>query len=199
VGCGTGSFAASLGRSGARVVAVDLRPEGLRRLRDLAAPVWVAIARTEALPVADRSADTALALDVLEHVDDTRSLIEIARVLKPGGIVVITVPAMPWLWSARDDEAGHLRRYTKRSLLALVRRAGLEPVEIHFYQCLLLPLLLVTRAAGRLWSRTQRVEEQPAGWLNRLCLAVSRAEVRLGAFVAWPIGSSLAAVARKPA
>lgn len=199
VGCGTGALAVALSKRDTAVLALDLRPEGLRRVRHAGGPIRVAIARSERLPVASAVADAALALDVLEHADDVTSLGEIARVLKPGGVVVITVPALPWLWSARDDEAGHRRRYTRRSLLSLVRGAGLEPLDVRFYQCLLLPVLIATRAAGRLWSTTQRIEERPLGWINRLCLAISRFEVAMGDYVPWPAGSSLAAVARKPA
>ncbi|HUF46186.1 MAG TPA: class I SAM-dependent methyltransferase [Vicinamibacterales bacterium] len=199
VGCGTGALAHDLAARGARVLALDLRAEGLARLRAGGSRAWVARALTSHLPVADDSVQVALALDVLEHTDDDRSLAEIARALRPGGAVIITVPALPWLWSARDNQAGHLRRYTRRSLLALVRRAGLEPLDIRFYQCLLLPFFVMTRLLGRVWHQTQRAEQQPGGPVNALCLAVNRAEVALGDYIRWPIGSSLAAVARRPA
>ena len=199
VGCGTGALATDLARPGVRVLALDLRPEGLERLRGAGVPVWVARARATDLPVAGNIADVILALDVLEHTDDRRSLDEIARALKPGGAVVITVPALPWLWSARDDEAGHLRRYSRRSLVALVEGSGLELLDIRFYQCLLLPLVVATRLVGKRWRATQRAEERPGGWMNGLCLAISRFEVSAGDYVRWPWGSSLAAVARRPA
>ncbi len=199
LGCGTGSFAAEIARPGLRVLALDLRQEGLIRLKAAAVSVLAARSDVQALPVSSEAVDLVLALDVLEHTDDDLSLTEVSRILKPGGMVVLTVPAMPSLWSARDEEAGHRRRYTRRSLVGLVRRAGLELLDVRFYQCLLLPLVVATRVAGRVWPSAQRGEETPAGWLNRACLAVNGFEVAAGEYVPWPCGSSLAAVARKPA
>lgn len=198
LGCGTGSLAAELARPGSRVLALDLREEGLIRLKATGVAVLAARSDVLELPVSSEAVDLVLALDVLEHTDDDRSLAEVSRILKPGGTVVLTVPAMPSLWSARDEEAGHRRRYTRRSLVGLVRRAGLELLDMRFYQCLLLPLVVATRVAGRAWPSAQRVEETPVGWLNRACLAVSGFEVAAGEYVRWPCGSSLAAVARKP-
>jgi SAM-dependent methyltransferase len=198
VGCGTGYLAESLARPGVRVVAMDLHRRDLVRLR-AGARVDAVVGSATALPVASGVADVTLALDVLEHADDAAAMREMSRVLKPGGIAVVTVPALPWLWSSRDRDAGHLRRYTRRGLAALVRGAGLEAIDIRFHQCLLLPAFIVTRLAGRRWRQSQRVEERPARWLNGICLAISRAEIAAGDYVRWPWGSSLAAVARKPA
>ncbi len=197
VGCGTGALAARLGADGLRVLALDLRTEGIARLRAAGAPVLVACADATQLPVPGAVADVVLSLDVLEHVDDEVAIAEIARVLRPGGVAVLTVPALPWLWSARDDEAGHRRRYTRRTFESLMRRAGLDVVDLRFYQCLLLPTIALARLAGRLWPTTQRAEERPGTWVNRICLAINRFEVGVGDVVRWPLGSSLAAVARK--
>ncbi len=141
VGCGTGALAARLGADGFRVLALDLRTEGIARLRAAGAPVLVASADATQLPVPGAAADVVLSTHVSEHVDDEAAIAEIARVLRPGGVAVLTVPALPWLWSARDDEAGHRRRYTRRTFESLMRRAGLDVVDLRFYQCLLLPTI----------------------------------------------------------
>ncbi|HSG00834.1 MAG TPA: class I SAM-dependent methyltransferase [Vicinamibacterales bacterium] len=198
VGCGTGLLAAALARRGDRVVALDFRPEGLRRLEPSGLALWPVQSSATDLPLEAGTADVVLALDVFEHVDDEAAIGEAVRVLKPGGTLVITVPAMPSLWSARDEEAGHLRRYTRRTLVDLIRQAGLELVDIRFYQFLLLPFVVLTRVLGKRWGGTQRAEERPGGLVNRVCLVVNRFEVALSDVVAWPLGSSLAAVARKP-
>lgn len=142
--------------------------------------------------------DVVVALDVLEHTEDQSATAEIVRVLKPGGIVIVTVPALPWLWSTRDERAGHRRRYSRRGLVRLLQTHGLQVADVRFYQCLLLPAVIAMRLAGRCWSRTLALEERPTASINRLCLAVNRLEVRLGDHVAWPWGSSVAAVGRKP-
>ncbi len=159
---------------------------------------WAAVADATRLPLAARAFDTALALDVLEHTDDDAVVREIARVLKPGGRLLVTVPAFQFLWSARDEDAGHRRRYSRRGIVALLEAAKLEVVEIRVYQCLLLPAMILTRLLGKRWRRPARLEERPAAWFNRCGLAINQFEIRAGDFVAWPWGSSLAAVARKP-
>lgn len=198
VGCGTGSLASQLAASGCRVLALDPQPDAFSR-HSGPRPAALQFARADAehLPVADNSFQAAIALDVLEHTDDERAIAEIVRVLQPGGAVVITVPALPWLWSRRDVNAGHQRRYTRRRLEQLLARAGLDVVEVRFYQCLLLPVFVVTRLAARRSSRPLGAEERPADWLNRVGLWINRFEVRTGDVIAWPVGSSLAAVGRK--
>jgi SAM-dependent methyltransferase len=199
VGCGTGSLAQSLASRGVHVLALDLHATGLQRLRSAVPGIWVAVADADHLPIAGGAFDTAVALDVLEHTDDRSVIREIARVLRPGGAVVMTVPALPWLWSARDEAAGHRRRYRRRDVIRLLAEAGLRVEDVRFYQCLLLPAFVATRLLSRQWVRALRTEEQPTGWLNRLGLAINRFEVRAGDRIRWPWGSSLAALARKPA
>lgn len=197
-GCGTGALAADLATRGYRVLAFDLRPEGPRRFPDASRLVLPAQANVTALPLSDDSVDAVIATDVLEHTDDGQALREVHRVLRPGGVLIATVPALPRLWSSRDEDAGHHRRYTRRRLREAIARAGLDPVDVRSYQCLLLPLLVATRLAGRRWPGSQRMEERPAGWINRVLAAVNRFEVAVSDRVRWPWGTSLAVLARAP-
>ena len=81
----------------------------------------------ECLPFADNSFDGILMLDVLEHIDDDRATIrECHRVLVGSGVLLLTVPAYPWLWSGHDEIYGHKRRYTKTALVHVVESAGLR-------------------------------------------------------------------------
>jgi SAM-dependent methyltransferase len=198
VGCGTGTNATVLRAHGRRVFGVDYRPEGLRaahgeQRRDA---VFVQASATH-LPFVDGAYDLVTALDVLEHVDDKAALDEILRVLRPGGSILITVPAMPWLWSVRDDEAGHLRRYRRRALIELLSGCGLELQRVTYYQCFLFPLVLV-RVLRPKSAAARDHEEQPSRMLNSVLCWVNRAEVGLTRFVSWPFGSSLVAVCRRP-
>jgi SAM-dependent methyltransferase len=195
VGCGTGSMVRSLGERGYRVAGLDLVLPRLHVSGDGRLPAARLMqGSATAVPVRDASVSGVLLLDVLEHVDDRAALLEVSRVLRPGGAAVITVPAMPFLWSHRDVAAGHLRRYTRASLVRAVREAGLRLEELRFYQFLLFPLVL----ASRLLGRRPESEEHPPPRLNRALSAVARAEARWGDRVRWPWGSSLVAVARKP-
>jgi hypothetical protein len=134
---------------------------------------------------------------VLEHVDDEAALEEIVRVVRPGGAVIVSVPAMPWLWSYRDVDAGHQRRYVRRGLLKLLRKSRLEVHRLNYFQCLLFPLVM-TRVVSRKGRAARDREDAPAPLVNSVLSVISRLEVRLSRVVSWPFGSSLVAVCRKP-
>jgi SAM-dependent methyltransferase len=197
VGCGTGLMLELLGRQH-RVVGTDLRGEGLRELAERDPTAWLVRADATMLPFRDEVFDLVLLLDVLEHLPDGVVLAEVRRVLRPGGLLAVTVPALPGLWSGRDRAAGHLRRYTRRGLERLLLDGGLEVEALGFYQFFLLPLMVLTRLISRSKDRPADLEERPPPRLNRLLAAVNRFEAALADRVPMPVGSSLLALARKP-
>lgn len=86
--------------------------------------------------------DLITLLDVLEHADDDAALLRsLASHLNPGGRIIITVPALPCLWSGEDYVSEHKRRYVKARLLDTVRSAGLRPLRATYFNTLLLPLI----------------------------------------------------------
>ena len=92
------------------------------------------------LPLADNQFDLAISYDVLEHIeDDVKVVEEIKRVLRPGGLVLIAVPADPRLWSEHDVAVSHLRRYTRESLSKLFDDAGFIIEEVQSWNVLLRP------------------------------------------------------------
>jgi SAM-dependent methyltransferase len=199
LGCGTGALLEPLRRRGYRPLGLDVRPEGLASVRARDPDAWLVQAEADRLPLRDGSVDAVVALDVLEHVDDGRVLAEVARVLRPGGLLVASVPAYRWLWSRRDEDAGHLRRYGRRELERALADAGLAPAEVLRYQCLLFPLVAVSRLVGRRGTTVRDLEDAPPRLANRALGAVNRFEVRLGRHVRFPFGSSLVVAAEKPA
>lgn len=198
VGCGTGLTLEQLAGPH-RVVGTDLRDEGLRALRERDEGAWVVRADATALPFRDGVFDLVLLLDVLEHVPDAAALAEARRVARPGGLVAVSVPALPRLWSGRDRAAGHLRRYTRRGLERLLRDGGLAVEALGYYQFFLLPLVVLSRLSNRSSDRPVELEERPPRALNRVFTAINRAEAALADIVPPPLGSSLIAVARRPA
>lgn len=195
VGCGPGVWLPSWCRYARDVCGIDpfaakVKPEALADGTRLVTGV------ASQLPVADGQTDLILALDVLEHVDDRPALQEMKRALRPGGQVLITVPACPWVWSHRDDDAGHLRRYTSRALREVIEQAGFEIGHLQYYQSLLFPLTVLSRVLGRQSSRLRDAEDHPPEWLNRTLRRINLFEVEAG--LRLPFGSSLIAVARKP-
>jgi SAM-dependent methyltransferase len=194
VGCGSGAMVEALLGLGYDARGID--PWAARR--GLAADRF-STGQAESIPLADASVAAACSFDVLEHADDGLALAELHRVLEPGGLLFISVPAHAWLWSVRDTLAGHRRRYTRATLRARVAEAGFTVERLFGYQCLLLPLL----AASRWWSRRSgradtAGEDCPAGALNAVLLAINRVEVSAGRWWRPPTGSSLVMVARKP-
>lgn len=185
VGCGTGANLA-LAAAGIRRLGVDIHIEELTR--------GMLQGDATSLPLRPESVDVVLALDVLEHVDDDAMLAEVARVLRRGGRLIATVPAVRALWSVRDEAAGHRRRYDRSTLRALALRHGFRVRELRGFQFVLLPLLLLSRFTRRKSVAARDFEDAPPRWLNRVLLAVNRFEVR---FLRPPVGSSLALVAVK--
>jgi SAM-dependent methyltransferase len=148
-----------------------------------------------------RQYDMALMLDVLEHIaDDEGAAAAVARLLRPGGHLLLTVPALPALWSAHDDANHHYRRYRRGALGRLLRRQGFEVVELRYLFGWSLGLVYLRRwLAGRKSQEYQvRIPAAPVNTVMRWFTVVEEKLVRLlGRGV--PLGSSLLAVVRKPA
>lgn len=142
--------------------------------------------------------DVIVLLDVLEHVeDDLKSLETIRDLLTPGGILICTVPAYPWLWSQHDVSLHHFRRYTCKSLCRRFGEAGLRVKRRSYYTSLLLPLVVVQRVLKRLLGNKQSTEYKvrvPNGVVNRVLGSVMSLERGLLRLVDLPVGSSLIAV-----
>jgi SAM-dependent methyltransferase len=169
-GCGSGRNMVELARYGS-VAGVEVSPEsaGVAREREVGQVVEGSI---DAMPFADGSFDLAVCLDVIEHLEDDRAaLVELRRVIAPGGALLVTVPAYPWLWSSHDTINQHQRRYTRRSLLAAAEGAGWRAERVTYFNSLLLPVAIAMRALARV--RPAESETSPDLWippapLNRL-------------------------------
>jgi SAM-dependent methyltransferase len=192
VGFGTGRFAAELSENGAEVFAVDT-------VAKPPLPLGPGYAQADGarLPWRDRCLDLVILRDVLEHGDDGRILDEARRVLHNDGTLLMSVPAWPSLWGERDRVAGHLRRYTRRRLLELVREHGFEPIEVRGYPFLLLPAFVLARRKTRHHGADLRTEEIIHPALNAALRAVTTFEGNLARFprLRPPVGSSLIVVA----
>jgi hypothetical protein len=144
-----------------------------------------------------RDADVVALLDVIEHVERPlemlHPLIDSAR---PGTTIVITVPALPILWSSWDVALGHHRRYTKRSLRCVAEGLHLEVQELSYLFPELLPAALVRRCVRRR-APSAATAEFPVlpRWLDRLLFGISATTYRFRRW--WPAGTSLVLVATK--
>ena len=201
VGCGTGGHMLALRRFGP-VAGCDIAPEAVAYARGRGLDEVVHQPDPARLPFADGRFDLACGLDMVEHVDDdTGMLREMARVVKPGGSVLLTVPAFPSLWSVHDEAAHHVRRYRRRELLARIRDAGLMPERVTYLDGFLLPLIVPVR-----WLRDRLVRGRETTtdfhirlprWLNALFLRIFVSEWAVLRFAPLPLGLSLCVLARK--
>jgi 2-polyprenyl-3-methyl-5-hydroxy-6-metoxy-1,4-benzoquinol methylase len=157
----------------------------------------------DGLPFADSSFDVVIVADVLEHVpEDGPSIRTLARLLKPGGVVIATVPAHPWMWSKHDDAAHHQRRYTKPTLRAIFEPpSGDLPLQrevLSYYNCLLFPPIAAVRLIGRALGRTGGSDlgavPEP---LNTVLTGVFGVERFILPHCPLPMGVSLVAVYRR--
>jgi SAM-dependent methyltransferase len=200
-GCGTGHNLQVLRPHGA-AVGFDLSESGLVRARGRGAVVVRAdITR---IPLASGAFDVATSFDVLQCVEgDLDALREMARIVRPGGVLVITVAALEALRGDHSEVWHEVRRYTPASARRLVEAAGLTPVRVSFMFASLFPLMMSVRMVQRLTrrlGRTVRTDSDiavPSAPLNRLLTALVSAEAALVRRVPMPIGSSLLVVARK--
>jgi SAM-dependent methyltransferase len=125
-GAGQGSLSAKLAALGFEVTSTDASPAAVEVLRERVSGQALA-ADVTSLPFADQTFDAAVLGEVLEHVEDDRAaLVEIARVLRPGGVLTLSVPANPKLFGPSDVWAGHVRRYTRPALIDACTSAGLR-------------------------------------------------------------------------
>ena len=198
VGCGTGLMAEILVARGYRVSAIDLRAEGLRDVVRGRSDLRVAQANAMQLPFCDSCFDAVMLFDTLEHSDDLALLREAYRILKPKGQLLLTVPALPWLWSYRDVAAGHQRRYTRKKLSRVLVDSGFLIAEVRYFQVLLLPILIILRVLGRGRRQLRDLEDSPPRLANVLMKRIFLLEAKLSSRLPAPIGSSLAAVGQKP-
>ncbi len=139
VGAGSGELTERIARRGARVLATDVSEQHVSELRArFRSEPTVGVQRADLADVpGDAQFDTVVAVNVLEHVrDDERALARLAKLLQPGGRLVLLVPALDSLYSDVDARIGHHRRYRKSSLASLVDRAGLRVVEARYVNAL---------------------------------------------------------------
>jgi SAM-dependent methyltransferase len=194
IGCGTGHNVLMLKRFG-EVDAIEI-DEAARELASerLGKPVGAA-PLPELTGVEDGKYDLIAILDVLEHVEaDEEALASMARKLKPGGRILVTVPAHPWMWSAHDVVNHHQRRYTKKSLQDVIARAGLKLDMISYFNSLLFPLAAAARLAGRVTGRQDSDDKLPPRPLNTLFETLFNLERHALGRLPFPPGVSLVAI-----
>lgn len=202
LGCGTGFVLAAIAgmKPWRRVVGSELHPAGLgiarARLGDRAE---FAQLDARAIP-ASEAFDVIGAFDVLEHIaDDAAVLAAMYGAVRAGGGILLAVPQHPWLWSADDEAAMHVRRYRRGELERKASDAGFRLLFSASYTALLLPLMAASRRIGAHKSDQLRREFELPKFANDALKAVLQFEVTLTlAGLCLPAGGSRLVVAAKP-
>lgn len=142
----------------------------------------------------DNEFDVVTMLDVLEHIDDENSaLIEVKRILKKGGCIILTVPAYGWLWSKWDEVLHHKRRYTKQALIKILEKAGFKVEKVSYmYSFLVLPVLFSRSIKSLFFSNNYGSDfKLNSKIINKLFYFLSLLEFKLSAYFNIPFGTSL--------
>jgi SAM-dependent methyltransferase len=155
------------------------------------------------LPYPDNTFDAAVAFDVLEHIaEDEAALIEWRRVLKPGGSLMITVPAYQWLWSEHDESLHHQRRYTASRLHQMLNQAGYQVTKKTYAIVFSFPLIVLYRLFRSLAPRPQKSDYTSSYVLlpkpiNACFSFLLRIEGSILKYINLPFGTSVLIVGRK--
>jgi ubiquinone/menaquinone biosynthesis C-methylase UbiE len=197
-GCGTGGFLAQL-----KAHRPDLQATGVEWAEQAAtrahAKSQTPIARgsVNALPFAEDSFDAAVSADVLCHgaVDPDQALKELIRVLKPGGRLIVNMPAYMWMLSAHDHRVHNVRRQTAAQTAAMLRQGGFANIHARYWNGLLLPLMILQRKLLATGHASSDVAPFPP-WLDALLHGTTEIERRLP--FPLPFGGSVLAIAEKP-
>lgn len=201
-GCGTGGFLAKLRAAHPKAALFGLEyAEGAASRAAAKAGAHVAAGTVNALPFPDAGFDAVVSLDVLCHdaVEEAAALAEFRRVLRPGGLLVLNLPAHEWLRSAHDARVHTARRYDRARATRALAEAGFAQAAPRHWNSLLLPLMVMQR---KVLKRDEGASSDVAPfppWLDASLFSVCRLEAALlGAGLRFPAGGSLLTTATRP-
>lgn len=198
LGCGTGAALADLSAMGT-ATGVDFsslalefsQKRGLKRL---------VLGDGQNIPLQSESVKGMISLDIFEHIpDDIAAFRESFRILEPGGVLVLSVPAFQWLWGPHDVALMHFRRYTKGQVLSRLAEAGFIVEKASYSVFWLFPVVVLLRLRDRISRREAKVSlPQVSDSMNNRLIRLQDWEMERIRKGSLPWGSSVVAIARKP-
>ncbi len=198
LGCGTGVVLRELGQW-AEPIGVDMSPHALGFCRQRGLDETVQ-GDGICLPIQSNTIDAVIGLDIFEHIEnDVAAFAEAYRVIRPGGYVVLSVPAFKSLWGPHDIALMHHRRYRRSEIRSRLEQAGFQVTKACYSVFFLFPIVVI-------WRIFEKRKKGPAkaslvsvpNWLNRLLIGFQETEAWLIARTNLPWGSSVIAVGKKP-
>lgn len=202
VGCGPGGMLQVLSDRG-EAVGVDVSDDALAYCHERGLEA-IKGALPHDLPFDPASFDLIIASEVIEHVqDDAASAEALVSLLRPGGVLIATVPALQWMWTRHDELNHHFRRYTTARFAGLFDGRGVQTLVLSYYNTTMFPLMVASRLAGKVRSMVSpppdEIEIKPLpcpinDTMTHLFAMEGKAITRTGL----PIGGSVIACFRKP-
>ncbi len=201
IGCGTGSTLQLLEKFGS-AYGMELSWEAIRFLRKRGLSLITQSDANRCLPFKNSTFSAITCLDVLEHLENDFNLLkEMMRVCKPGGHVIVTVPAFEILWSPHDVALHHNRRYTRKQMAKKVRKLNCNVIRSSYYNTALFLPILAVRKLKTLSANKQSIHSDffmhIPRWLNNLLTLLFVSEIRLLRFANFPFGVSLLLILQK--
>lgn len=198
VGCGTGKNMESFGNLG-EVWGIDKSKEAISFCRKRGLEN-VRLSSADNTKFPDNFFDIITILDVLEHTDDNKALKEGHRILKEGGLLILTVPAFTWLWSKWDEILHHKRRYDRNHLVNTLKNHNFSIIYVtYLYSFLVLPVLIIRQIKQKLF----RKKKYPSDFnlsnkiLNKVINLMSKIEFKIAQKISLPLGTTILVVAKK--
>ena len=199
-GCGSGVFVDELAKQGYQAYGLDISEEAIK-FGMLQGVKNLNVIDSHKVDFPDDTFDTVFVLDVLEHLEDEKwALDEIRRVLKPGGVAIIMVPAYMFLWGVQDEVAHHYRRYTMNSLLKKVGEStSLEVLRSSYFNTFLFLPIFGVRLISKLFGIKGRESDFDINspFLNKFFFSIFNAERKLLKNIDFPFGVSVLTVLKK--
>lgn len=199
-GCGSGYLVEGLQKIGYDAYGSDFEKDAIdyglnQSIKNLK------LATGEKIDYPDKTFDVVTAFDVLEHIENEKPIIrEFVRILKPGGRVIISVPAYQWMWGVQDDISHHFRRYTACSLLAVFRDfPELKLVRKTYFNTFLFPPIAVVRLFSKWFNIKNRKSDfdVKTGFLDVIFYHIFNFEHYFLKFINFPFGVSIALILEK--
>jgi 2-polyprenyl-3-methyl-5-hydroxy-6-metoxy-1,4-benzoquinol methylase len=192
IGCGTGANLALLKTFG-NVTAIEMNAYARKQAEHILGKKIINGHLPDNLPLNNEKYNVICLFDVLEHVQkDQESLKILNHYLDDKGYLILTVPAIPMLYSKHDKDLHHFRRYRKKELLILLENANFTVKHFTYFNTLLLPLAFISRVLDKIIPKNKaRGSNNPPKFLNQLLLKIFSLELFLIKYIKLPIGLSM--------
>lgn len=198
IGCGAGKNLEILSSLGV-VYGIDNSSEAIKFCKKRKLPnVYLRNSDNTRFP--DNFFDIVCLLDVLEHVEENPTLKEIHRVLKPNGVLILTVPAFSWLWSRWDVVLHHKRRYSNSNLINTLRNNRFNPLKTSYMHSFLIPPILLVRNIKSKFSKSKEYSSDfqiNSPLINSLLSTLSKFESKISEKLSLPFGTSIVSISSK--